>query len=129
MARKQIDLKYTFTCDPQDLYAALHQPATLRNWIAERVEFDENLDIYLFYWADIAESVRMIEQNAAHRTLKWVWMDGDYQEGEYTRFRVGDADDSRYVDLYIEDFCEDSDEEQQRSDWDEHMKRLARVVS
>lgn len=129
MARKQIELKYTFTCDPYDLFFALYKPTALSNWVAETVDFDEATGTYTFHWADSAEYVRLIDKDESKRILKWKWIDGDYQDHEYTRFQVGDADESWYVDLYIEDFCNESDEEQQRNDWDEQMKRLSRVVS
>lgn len=129
MTRKHIELKYTFTCDPVDLYFALHKPDVLSNWMAEKVEFDEMSGVYTFHWSDFSESIRIIDQNDAQRTLKWDWLDNDYTEHEFTQFRVGDADDSWYVDLYIDDYCDEFDEELQRTDWDKHMKRLSRLLN
>lgn len=128
MARKRLELKYTFTCDPYDLYVALCKPEVLRNWIAERVEYDEFGHTYTFYWLDSSESAQLVLQDEKLRALTWKWLDAGYESTEYTRFRVGEADEAWYVDLFIEDYCDEEDEALSREDWDSQMKRLSLLV-
>jgi activator of HSP90 ATPase len=128
MPRERIELKYTFNCDPYDLYYALHKPEILANWLAEKVEFDESTGIYTFIWSDFSESARLIEKDEARFFLKWKWVEGDHEPQEYISMRVGEPDEDWYVDLYIEDYCERGEEGLFRENWDAQMIRLSRAI-
>lgn len=127
MERVKLNLKYSFECDPKDLFLALTKPSFLQNWIAERVEFDAVTGVYTFHWGQSNESAKIVEE-AKNRFIKWEWVGGDRGEAEYVSFRIEEIDGDVYIDLYIEDFCDSDEEEILSEGWDKQMHRLERLL-
>ena len=125
MSRILLQLKYTFNCNPGDLFFALHNPQTMQNWLAEKVTFNSRTKIYTFHWSDTQESARIIEKDDKLGYIKWEWIDGDdHLPGEYVSYRLGEPDDDWYLDLYIDDFCEEAEVDSQKEGWNRLMERL-----
>ena len=124
MAIKKIHLKYTFSCDPQDLLDALHKPEVMRNWLAEKVEFNPRTKVFTFHWSNFSETALIGGIDEKQKFIRWEWVGDNNERGEYVSFKLSDEDDEGYTDLYIEDFCEEEDEVLYRKGWDRMMERL-----
>ena len=130
MNRLKLELKYTFNCSPINLFYALYQPQTLKNWMADRVEYDESTHTYTFYWAGFPETARLIEKDEDKLFLKLEWQnDQAMNNQEYLSFQVGEPDDDWFVDLFIEDFCDSNEVDVQREEWDQQMGRLKKLIN
>jgi len=128
MAKVQLNLKYSFDCDPRDLFLALTKASYLQNWIAEKVDFNPRSEVYTFHWSDFSESAR-ISESRQNEFLKWEWIGEDRESQEYVSFRIEDDPEDKYLDLYIEDFCDDGDQENYKDGWNRQMGRLERLVN
>jgi hypothetical protein len=128
MKKKLIELKYYFSCEPYNLFYALFDPTAMQNWIAEKVDFDEETGIYTFYWADYSESARIEEKDEYELFLKWKWVDGDHEPDEYISYRINYDEDEQKLVLLIEDFCEEGFEENYTDGWDKLIRRLSRAA-
>lgn len=127
ITRTKLSLKYTFCCEPRDLFMALTKPAYLQNWIAENVEFNSRTGVYTFHWTSFSESARITERED-NKFIKWEWTEGDHPEGEYVSFRIDEPAGDEWLDLYIEDFCDPQEEEDVRAGWDQQMERLESIM-
>ena len=129
MDKIKLELKFSFKTTRKDLFLAITKPHHLQNWIAEKVELDQTLDIdiYTFHWREYSESAK-IEEMETNQFVKWVWIEGDHEEGEYVSFRIEEVKGDEYLDLHIVDFCEPSEERDLREGWDKQMTRLEQVL-
>lgn len=128
MANVQLNLKYSFDCDPKDLFIALTKPSYLQNWIAEKVDFNPRSEIYTFHWSDSSESARIIESRQ-YEFIKWEWIGEERDSLEYVSFRIDDDPEDEYLDLYIEDFCDEFDANSYQEGWNRQMNRLERLLN
>ena len=124
----KLTLTYTFHSSPRELFDALSQPQSLRNWMAEAVDFDEQEQLYTFHWGNFSESARLTEKDSLQRQLKYEWVEGE-KERAYLAFAVIEAEEEDLVDLQITDFCEENEARAQRENWDELMKALSRTLA
>jgi uncharacterized protein YndB with AHSA1/START domain len=124
----KLTLTYTFHTSPQELFETLFHPHSLRNWMAESVDFDEREQLYTFHWGNFSESARLIEKDSLHRQLKFEWVEGE-KERAYLAFSVFETEDDEQVDLQITDFCEANEARAQQEKWDEMMKALSRTLA
>ena len=127
MEKIKLNLTYSFSSDPRDIFLALTKPDFLQNWIAERVSFDQSTGVYTFYWTSSSESAK-IEEMKKDEYVRWKWVDGDRDDYEYVSFRIEQLDEDDYVDLHIEDFCDKVDQEILTDGWNEQMERLESVL-
>lgn len=126
MQKLAIFLSYLYKCKPQHLFFMLHKPEALRNWLAEKVEFDTKTRVYTFHWADFSEKACITELDEKHYILEWEWID-TVERGAHLRFQVAVCEeDEDMTELIIEDFCEKEDEENYRNRWDKLAERLGR---
>ena len=123
-----LELKYSFDCEPRDLFIALTKPEYMRNWLAERVEQDDKTHVYFFHWRNYTESARIIEK-VQDRYLKWQWVGGERPSNEFLIFSIDMIPGDVYVDLYILDICEPNEREIMTKGWDKLMDRLRVIVS
>jgi len=123
-----LELKYSFDCEPRDLFMALTKPEYMRNWLAERVEQDDKTHVYFFHWRNYTESAKIIEK-VQDRYLKWQWVGGERPSNEFLIFSIDMIPGDVYVDLYILDICEPNEREIMTKGWDKLMDRLRVIVS
>jgi uncharacterized protein YndB with AHSA1/START domain len=123
-----LELKYSFDCEPRDLFLALTKSEYMRNWLAERVEQDEKTGVYSFHWRNYTESARIVEK-VQDRYLKWQWVGGERPNNEFLIFSIDMIPGDVYVDMYILDICEPGEREIMTRGWDKLMDRLRVIVS
>lgn len=129
MNKSSIFLSYLYKCKPHHLFFMLHKPEALRNWLAERVEFDSKSRVYTFHWAGFTEKAHITEIDEKYHILEWEWLDTQ-ERGSHLRFQVAPyEEDNDMTELIIEDFCDKGDEENYRSRWDKLAQRLGRTLS
>jgi uncharacterized protein YndB with AHSA1/START domain len=116
---KPYKLEYIIKSSPTILYGFLTTPAGLTQWFADEV--DINGDTYTFVWNDSPEEADLIEdiENELVR-FRWDYSDPD----EYFEFRIEKSEVTGDTILYITDFAEDSDAEDQRILWDSQIANL-----
>ncbi|MCB9235776.1 MAG: SRPBCC domain-containing protein [Bacteroidia bacterium] len=128
MERIKLQLKYTFDCDPRDLFLALSKPAYLQNWIADEVEFDPQTGVYTFHWESFSESAK-VDKQKMNEYLRWTWVEAeDREETDYIEFTIRSIPGDEYIDLHIVDFCDPLEETQVKTGWDKQMTRLERLL-
>lgn len=128
MEREKLKLKYSFNCDPRDLYLALTKPEYLQNWLADRVEYNSSNQTFTFHWTNYSESAK-VKDSVRDKMLTLQWTDGDdRQSGDELTFRIHEFPDDDFIDLEIEDVCDAGEASQLTADWDTHMRALDRVL-
>lgn len=127
MDRVKIVMKYSFDCRPKDLFLALTKPDLLESWIAEKVSYDRKTEIYTFRWGESVESARILEQ-LNNRYLKWGWESDARSDDEYVIFRINVIPDDDWIDLHIEDYCDENEAKILREGWDDQIKRLEALL-
>lgn len=129
MSRVKLHYKYSFRALPKDLFLALTSTSYLQNWIASRVDFDEPTGVYTFHWQNYRESARIAEKEK-NKFIKWEWVDSaDRGPGEYVSFRITQIAGDEFIDLFVEDFCEDGEEQALGAGWEKQMRRLEKLVN
>ncbi len=127
MSKRKIEFKYSFRTRPKDLFLALSSPSYLQNWIASKVEFNQQTGVYTFFWTNYKESARVAEKDN-NKYIKWEWVSGDRDEGEFVSFRIDQIPGDEFIDLFVEDFCEEGEENALQAGWEKQMKRLEKLV-
>jgi START-like superfamily domain len=128
MERVKFQIKYSFRTKAKDLFLALTKPAFLQNWIASGVEFDPVSGVYTFHWNSYKESARISEQKT-NEFVKWEWVGGDRRPGEFVSYSIVIIPGDDWIDLVIEDFCENGDQAQVKAGWEKQLLRLEKLVN
>ncbi len=120
---KPFELEYIIKSSPAILYGFLTTPAGLTQWFADAV--DINGDTYTFVWHGAPEDAELIEdiENELVR-FRWSYAEDD----EYFEFRIDKSEVSGDTILYITDFAEDADLEDQKILWDSQIANLTKRV-
>ncbi|MCB0837500.1 MAG: hypothetical protein KDD63_27670 [Bacteroidetes bacterium] len=130
MNRQKLQLTYTFHCNPLDLFYALYQPETLKNWFAEEVEYNEPTKTYTFRWSGASEKARLLEKDDEILSVRLEWLNEEaLKNKEYLYFQVGELEDDSTVLLNIIDFCDDNEVENQRKYWEEQLHHLDMMLT
>jgi len=116
--------KYTLRCKPRELFKALYRPVLLENWIADEVRFDEETQEYTFFWGDFSEKAILLVRDERKKIIQWKWLGRDNKAHEYVRISLSKPDTEGYVDIYIEDFCEEGQELSLKQEWDRNLQYL-----
>lgn len=127
MTREKLELKYSFNCHPRDLFLAFTQPSYLQNWMADQVKFDEPEHTYTFRWDTYIEKAKVLEMEQ-DRLVKWTWLGDGRNKNEYLSFVIHTYLEDDIIDLHITDFCDPGESRQLRSEWDENMEELERLL-
>lgn len=128
MTREKLELKYSFNCNARDLFLAITQPAYLQNWMADQVKYDEPLQTYTFRWENFTEDAKVVKIIQDHE-LKLVWLGEGRKPSEYLHFRIATFPEDDLIDLMITDFCDPEESKQIRSDWNDQMDELERLLT
>ena len=127
MEKVKLLLNYSFTCDPRDIYMALTKPDYLQNWFADQVEMDRDTGVYTFHWNSSVEMAK-IEESRPNEYVRWTWLEDDRGAEEYLSFRIEVLPGEDWIELHIEDFCDQGDEESQQEMWNEQISGLEKVI-
>ncbi len=120
---KKVVLDYIFPTSPTLLYKRLSTASGLNEWFADNVTVNE--DKFIFKWQNY-EQEAMIKNDRKKMCIKFDWLDEDK---EFLQFNLAKSDMSKATTLYITDFVEDDEsEEDAREFWDNLIKRLKRKL-
>lgn len=120
---KPYKLEYIIRSSPTILYNFLTTPAGLSQWFADSV--DINGATYLFTWNGSVEKADLIEE-VENEMARYRW---DYaDEAEFFEFRIEKSEVTGDTILYITDFAEDSERDDQKILWDSQIANLIKRI-
>jgi uncharacterized protein YndB with AHSA1/START domain len=120
---KKVTIDYIFPTSPKLLYKRLSTASGLNEWFADNVTVDDNT--FTFEWQGY-EQVAKFKNDRKNMCIKFDWLDDDK---EYLQFNLEKSDMSKATTLYITDFVEDDEtEEDAREFWDNQIRRLKRKL-
>lgn len=120
MSRVSYECEFIFRASPTILYKFFNSPACLTRWFCDEVEIEE--DIYTFVWDGMVETAKLIHDVEDER-LRFKWENSE-NENEFFEVRFEVSDITGDTILYIRDFCDDDEVEDQRHLWESQINRL-----
>ncbi len=117
--RKKIVFDFAIRSSPAILFNFLTTPEGLTQWFADHVDSIE--DDYKFSWDGSEEEATIIEFIEDH-IVKYKMEDSE--EGEFLEFRIEKSEISNDTILFITEFLEDYDVEDQQIFWNTQISRL-----
>jgi uncharacterized protein YndB with AHSA1/START domain len=122
--RKKFELEFILTSSTRVLYNMLSTPSGLAEWFADDVNIRG--DEYTFVWDGEEETARLLgRRNGDFVRFQWLGMDN---ERTYFEFRINEDPMTGEVALIITDFAEDSELENSRLLWNQHVGNLRQVI-
>ena len=119
MARTSYKLEFMLKASPTILWDFLTTSTGLANWLAESVDEDEG--VYTFDWSGSKEQARMVESEPLVR-LRLQWLDGP--DDEYFEFSIASGEVTGDTILYVTDFADEDDVENQTRLWESQVASL-----
>lgn len=121
MPRKSIEMEFLFRASPTILYNFLTTPACLVRWFCDGVDIQG--ETFIFSWSESEEVAYLIDDIEDERIrFRWDNADGD----EYLEFRMDISPVTNETILYITDFCDSDEEDDQRQLWENQINMLRR---
>lgn len=117
--RKKVVFDYPIKSAPAVLYNFLTTPEGLSQWFAEHVDFFDK--VYQFSWDGSAEEAILLD-TIEDQMVKFKMEDNE--ENEYLEFRIEKSEISNDTILFITEFLDDMDVEDQRIFWNTQIDRL-----
>jgi uncharacterized protein YndB with AHSA1/START domain len=122
-ASKSYKLEYIIKSSPTILFNFLTTPAGLSQWFADSV--DINGPTYTFVWNGSEEHADLIEE-VENELVRFKW---DYHEDhEYFEFLIEKSEVTGDTILYVTDFADDFDMDDQKTLWDSQIANLIRRI-
>ncbi len=110
---------YAIRSSPSILYNFLTTPEGLAQWFADHVD---NTDVeYSFFWDGSEETATLLESEEDHY-VRFRMEDSD--EGEFLEFKIEKSEISNDTILFITEFLEDYDVDDQQIFWDAQIDQL-----
>lgn len=125
MRKKEIRIEHPLHCTSErTVWALIGTDAGLSRWIADEVEQAD--DVLIFRWGDPFKAhqvhkARILEIERNH-FIRFRW--DSYGEDEYVEIKMCRGDLDRNFTLYITDFADAGEEDDQRALWDGDFERL-----
>ncbi|MBN2663620.1 MAG: hypothetical protein JXR68_08210 [Bacteroidales bacterium] len=120
---QKVTIDYIFRTTPNILFKRLSTPSGLSEWFADDVMV--NNGTYTFKWKDHSQMANYITDRKK-LCIKLDWLDEDK---EYLEFKIEESSISDDITLYITDFVEDDeDEDDAREFWDNVINRFKRKI-
>ena len=120
MERVKFTQEYIFRASPTILYKFLTTPSCLIRWFCDEV--DINGETYTFVWSGAEEMAELIE-DVEDELIKFHWEEADSDE-EFLEFKMERSPVTGETILYVTDFCDDDEVEDQKALWDAQIQRL-----
>ncbi len=119
--KKEFTVEQTFRASPAILFKFLTTPSGLVQWFADHV--DKTGDEYSFFWNGVEEKaeITMFQEN---ELLKVQWM----EEDEYILYRIDKSEVTGETILFITDFAEEDEMEDQIQLWESQLEDLAKCM-
>lgn len=110
---------YAIRSSPGILYNFLTTPEGLAQWFADHVD---NIDVeYSFFWDGSEEKATMLETEEDHFVR---YKMEDSEEGEFLEFKIEKSEISNDTILFITEFLEDYDVDDQQIFWNTQIDQL-----
>jgi len=119
MPRVKIQCDYQIKSSKGVLFQFLTTAEGLAQWFAEHVDITG--PDYSFFWNGSEEEAKLLEME---EDVYVRYKLEDMEDGEYLEFRIGKSDVSYDALLFITDFVEDYDVDDQRLFWDSQIDKL-----
>lgn len=120
---KQVTIDYIFRTSSTILFKRLSTASGLSEWFADDVSVDKG--IFTFRWKDTQQSARIIKDNKK-LVVRFEWLE---DEKEYLEFSIEKSDLSKDITLYITDFVEDDEDENDARDlWESTIQQFKRKM-
>lgn len=120
MPRVSYECEFIFRASPTILYKFFTSPACLIRWFCDEVEIEE--DQYIFVWNGAEETAILVDDIEDER-LRFKWENSE-NEKEFFEVRFEVSDITGDTILYIRDFCDDDEVQDQRNLWESQINRL-----
>jgi hypothetical protein len=120
MPRESFQLEFVLKCSPLILWEFLTTTSGLANWFADSVDEDDG--VFTFEWSGSREQARVIESVEAE-LFRMRWLDGP--PDEYIEFRIESSEVTRDTILFVTDFADSDELEDQRILWESQVATLA----
>lgn len=120
MERVKFTEEFIFRASPTLIYQFLTTPACLTRWFCDEV--DINFTIYSFIWNGVAEVAELIEDDEPG-LIRFKWEDADY-DNEYLEFSLDISPVTGETIMYITDFADEDEVDDQRALWRSQMARM-----
>lgn len=119
---ERVKFTYEFICraSPAIVYQFLTDPACITRWFCDEV--DVNDQTYTFVWEGSAEIAELIEDKEADM-VRFAWEDSDDPD-EYLEFDITRSPVTGETIVYVTDFADDDEVEDQRALWESQLTRM-----
>jgi len=121
MPRNSIELEFLFRASPTILYKFLTTPACLVRWFCDGVDIQG--ETFIFNWSGAEEIAYLIDDIEDER-VRFRWDEAD--ETEYLEFRMDISPVTNETILYIIDFCDSDEIDDQIQLWENQINLLRR---
>ena len=119
MKRVKVDMEFIFRASPAILYKFITSNECLVRWFCDDV--DVTNDIYVFDWQGAEEEAELVDDIEEER-VRYIFTDND--PGEYMEFRLYKSGVTNETIVEITDFCDEGEEEEQKSLWEAQIEKL-----
>lgn len=119
---ERVKFTHEFICraSPAIVYQFLTDPACITRWFCDEV--DVNDQTYTFVWEGSAEIAELIEDKEADM-VRFAWEDAE-DEDEYLEFDITKSPVTGETIVYVTDFADDDEVEDQRALWEAQLTRM-----
>jgi len=118
---KKLELEYIMNCSPKVLYNRLSSASGLAEWFADDVSVKGRK--FIFTWDKAPQEAELII-NRENQLVRFQWI----EDKQYFEFKISQDELTSDVALFITDFVEEEDFEEQRWLWDSQVNKLKQVV-
>lgn len=123
MDRVKIECDFFIKSSPAMLFTFLTMPEGMCQWFADNVDVTGNK--YFFEWEGFVEEAVCLEKED---DLRVRYRLADMEDKEYLEFKVGRAEISNDTVLYITDFADADDADDQRLYWKTQVEKLCSCI-
>jgi Uncharacterized conserved protein len=119
--KKEFTIERTFRASPTILFKFLTTPSGLVQWFADHV--DRTGDLYSFFWNGAEEKASIASQQE-DEMLRLEWEDDDH----YIEYRIDKSEVTGETILFVTDFAEDDEMDDQMQLWESQLDALAKCM-
>ncbi len=120
---QNVTIDYVFKTSPKILFKRISTASGLSEWFADDVIV--NNGVFTFKWKDYEQSAKYVTDRK-NLSIRFNWIDDDKN---YLEFKIEQSNISDEVCLFITDFIEDDEtEDDARELWDHLIKNFKRKI-
>ena len=122
MERVSFEMEFLFRASPTILYKFLTTPSCLVRWFCDGV--DIQAETFVFEWGGFEEIAHLVDDIEEER-VRFKWEEAENSD-EYLEFRMLVSPVTNETILYITDYCDEDEVEDQKQLWENQISRLKR---